>query len=139
MKKIFRLHGKFEVHVEGQLLIGEVEGPWNRELVEYWAQQSKTLLAEFNAQRPYMAITTMHGSMLCPPDALERIGQAVKYGNQHFHCKGNLIVAAKGVDGVDLVRSAYAKIGITQFFQTLDEAKDYASCVLAKHDMISSP
>jgi hypothetical protein len=34
-------HGIFNIHVEGQILITTVTGPWNVELVEQWRDLTK--------------------------------------------------------------------------------------------------
>ena len=56
----------FSVYVHEQILLTEVTGPWNRELVDYWAEQAFVLAQQFSRERPYVAVTEVYESMLCP-------------------------------------------------------------------------
>jgi hypothetical protein len=134
MNSGFRPHGRFKVWTDGQLLISEMTGPWNRELVEYWAAQALQLTGEFSNERPYIAITTVYESILCPADAMERIAKAIEYSHTHLPCLANVVVAAEDVDGRGLVKSAYQRIGLENFFTELESAKDWAQKTLATHN-----
>ncbi len=123
---LFRPHGNFSVYVHEQILLTEVTGPWNRELVDYWAEQAFVLAQQFSRERPYVAVTEVYESMLCPPDALERIGRAVAYTNQHLPSVGQCIVAAPSVEGRDLLKSLYEKIQFAQIFETREQALEWA-------------
>lgn len=133
MKTIFRPHGRFKVWTEGQLLLTEVTGPWNRELVDHWAQQARELAMTFTPERPYIAITTVFGSILCPVDALERIQQANDYSHRELACLANVIVADSSVEGRELVKDSYHRIGLPDFFADLESAKMWANQTLQNH------
>ena len=123
---VFRPHGKFSIRVEGQILLTEVTGPWNRELVEFWAHQALQFAQQFRADHPYVAVTEVYDSILCPPDALQRIAQAVEYANQHLSCLGHCIIAGSNVDGRDIIRHQYEKIQLGQIFDNRDDAIRWA-------------
>lgn len=112
--------------IEDQFLLTEVTGPWNRELVDYWAQQALPLAQSFSSSLPYVAITTVHESILCPPDALERIAQVVDYAIKKLPCLGHAIVADHTVSGRDIVRFSYEKIQLEHIFDNLHQAKTWA-------------
>ncbi|WP_395006119.1 hypothetical protein [Undibacterium sp.] len=133
MNAIFRPHGKFQVWTEGQLLLTELTGPWNRELVEYWAAQAFELASTFSVERPYIGITIVHDSILCPADAIDRIAQAVQVSQTKLHCIENVIVAADSVEGKDLVKSTYQRMGLRHFFSDLDSAKAWAEHTMTNH------
>lgn len=133
MKTVFRPHGRFEIWTEGQLLLTEVTGPWNRELVDHWAQQARKLAITFTPERPYIAITTVLVSMLCPANALERIQQAIDYSKRELACLANVIVADVSVEGRELVKDSYRRIGLTDFFTDLESAKMWAIQTLQNH------
>lgn len=133
MNAIFRPHGRFKVWMEGQLLITELTGPWNRELVEYWAAQAFQLASTFSAERPYVGITIVHDSILCPADAIDRIARAIEVSHSKLHCIENVIVAADDVDGKELVKSTYHRIGLRHFFNNFDSAKMWAEQTITKH------
>ncbi|MBC3882133.1 hypothetical protein H8K35_12130 [Undibacterium sp. LX40W] len=129
---VFRPHGKFKVWIENQFLLTEVTGPWNRELVDYWAQHALPLAKSFSSSLPYVAITTVHESILCPPDALERIAQVVQYALKNLPCLGHAIVANDTVSGRDIVRFSYEKIQIEHIFENIEQAKTWGKEVLDK-------
>lgn len=135
MNSIFRPHGRFKIWVEGQLLLTEVTGPWNREMVEYWAAQALQLAQQFSAERPYVGITTVYESILCPNDAIDRISQAIAFSRTQLPCLGNLIVAAENVEGRELVRSTYRRIGLQHFFPDFVSAKTWAEHALQNHQL----
>ena len=109
-------------------------GPWNRELVKDWMKEIAPLAMEVSAKGPYVGIAVIEESMLCPPDALELLGQAVKYASEHLRCLANLVVAAPSVEGRHFVEPNYVKIyeGLTiyGFFDTLDDARAQAAEIL---------
>jgi hypothetical protein len=133
MNAIFRPHGKFQIWTEGQLLLTELTGPWNRELVEYWAAQAFELANTFSLERPYIGITIVHESILCPADAIDRIARAIQVSRTKLHCIENVIVAADSVEGKELVRSTYQRIGLRHFFSDLDSAKAWAEQMIIGH------
>lgn len=124
---VFRPHGKFETWAEGQLLLTEVTGPWNLELVDYWSKKALVLAREFTSDFPYVAITIVHESILCPPEALEKMAIATQYANDHLPCLGHCVVAGSDVDGRDIVRLLYEKIRLEHIFDDLEQAKRWAS------------
>lgn len=136
MNAIFRPHGRFKIWIEAQLLLTEVTGPWNRELIEYWAAQALQLAQEFTAERPYIAITTVYESILCPGNALDRIAEAIEYSQTQLPCLGNLIVAADDVEGRDLLLSTYRRIGLPHFFSDFSIAKAWAEHALERHQLV---
>ncbi len=124
---VFRPHGTFKTWVEDQFLLTEVTGPWNVELVEYWSQQALSLARQFSKDQPYVAITVVHESMLCSPEALEKIAAATEYGERYLPCLGHCVVAAKEVDGREVVRYMYEKIRLEHIFEDMDEAIRWAN------------
>lgn len=130
MKTLFRPPGRFKIWTEGQLLLTEVTGPWNRELVDHWAKQALQLAGTFSPDRPYVAITTVFVSILCPADALERIKQAIDFSQHELPCIANIIVADASVEGRELVKETYARIGLPGFFEDLESAKNWAKQAL---------
>lgn len=136
MKPVFRPHGRFRSTQEGQVLITYVTGPWNRELIKEWIREMGPVAMEVAARGPYVGIAVIDGSMLCPPDALELLGQTVKYSSEHLRCLANLVVAAPEVEGRNFVEPNYVRIyeGVTRygFFNTLDEARQRAAEILSE-------
>ncbi len=130
MNQFFRLHGQFANRVEGQILYSTLVGPWNRELVDAWSRDAFLRIAHFTAEMPYVCITTVQQSIVCPPDAMILLGRVERFGQEKMHCLGNAIVADASVDGRHLVEPAYARIGLKIFFDEFDEAKAWAEGIL---------
>lgn len=129
----FRIHGQFKIRLEGQYLISEVVGPWNRELVDLWSREAFLLIKQFTAAQPYVGICTIYESMLCPPDALELLSRVARFSTEKQHCLGNGIVANASVDGRNLVEALYKRIGLYDFFDDFAAAKKWADTKLAEH------
>jgi hypothetical protein len=134
MNSAFRPHGHFANHVEGRLIVSEITGPWNRELVQYWARQClppATLLAK---DGPYVGIAVIRNSMLCPADALEELARVVRYSATRLNCIAHVIVADASVDGRDFLEPVFARIydGVVAhaIFYTIEEARAWSLALL---------
>jgi hypothetical protein len=129
----FRPHGAFLSRVEDRLMITDVNGPWNKELVEQWARAAGPVAAQLG---PHVGIAVIHGSMLCPPDALPVLRQAARHARAALACVGHAIVAAASVEGRDFVEPnfirAYDGVLPLAIFYTLDEARAWALARLAE-------
>lgn len=119
-------------------MITEVTGPWNRELIDYWAQQSFAQASALSAEGPYVGIALIRESMLCPPDALETLRKVVKYSATKLNCVANVIVADRSVEGRHLMEPTFAKIyeGVVEhrFFYELEPAMAWSRGYLAQRE-----
>jgi len=137
MNSAYRPHGRFATHVEGRLMVTEVTGPWNKELVEYWAQQRYPAAKALGEAGPYVGIAVIHDSMLCPADALEALARVVRYSAARLHCIAHVIVADASVDGRNFLEPVFARIyqGVVDhaIFYTVDEARAWSLALLRQH------
>jgi hypothetical protein len=137
MNSAFRPHGRFATHVEGQLMVSEITGPWNKELVEYWGLRCFPEAQRLSANGPYVGIALIRESMLCPQDAMESLRRIVRYSATRLHCIAHVIVADASVDGRDFLEPVFARVyeGLVAhaIFYTLDEAKAWSLALLAAH------
>ncbi len=128
----FRAHGKFFSRVEGRLMISEVTGPWNKELVEEWALGSNPVAKSLGM---HIGIAVIHGSMLCTPEALLVLRRAAEHAAKALSCVAHVIVADKSVEGRDFVESSFIRTyrGVLPLaiFYTLDEAREWSLAQLA--------
>ncbi|PWF54940.1 hypothetical protein [Massilia glaciei] len=136
MNPQFQAHGEFKTHVDGHLIVSEVAGPWNKELVEDWAADAFNQLKAAPPAGALVGITIIRGSILCTPEALDALARAVRYGANHLDCIGNCIVAADDVEARSLLEPIYARlyIGVTpyRFFRDFDTARQWAFALLAE-------
>jgi hypothetical protein len=138
-RNLFRPHGWYgNSRVEGRSIITELNGPWNKELIEHWARDVTPMARELGKQGHYAGIAVIHESMLCPPDALQMLEKVVKYGAEHLNCIAHIIVADKSVEGRHLVEQAYARVYAPHvaynFFDTLEEARAWAEALIASRN-----
>jgi hypothetical protein len=127
MNPAFRTHGLFSTRVEGRLIISDVTGPWNKELVEEWAQDAYPIARMVMTGGPHAAIAVMHNSMVCSADAMASLKLAVQFSVKKLNCVAHIIVADSTVDGRALLESTFARIyeGICphRLFDNLDDAR----------------
>lgn len=137
MNSAYRPHGRFATHVEGRLMVSEVTGPWNKELVEYWGQQCYPAAKALGEGGPYVGIAVIHNSMLCPADALEALARVVRYSATRLHCIAHVIVADASVDGRDFLEPVFARVyeGVVAhaIFYTVEEARAWSLALLREH------
>jgi hypothetical protein len=135
MTASFRAHGEFKTRVDGRILISEVRGPWNKELIEIWAADMYPYAKELNLTGPHVGIAIVSGSLLCPPDALEALRRAIHYGASRLNSIGNIIVAAADVEGRSLMMPTFARMydGATphRYFYEFAPAREWALELLA--------
>jgi hypothetical protein len=131
----FQQHGEFKAYIDGQVIVSEVVGPWNRELVLAWAAEMFEYGKKLSATGPYVGIAVIHGSMLCPPDAFEALRRAISYGSRKLGCKGNILVADASVEGRTLLLPTYEKLYDDaiphRIFYDFDKARAWAMELLA--------
>ena len=137
MTSAFRPHGTFATHVEGRLMVSEITGPWNKELVEYWGEQCYPAAQLLSASGPYVGIAVIRASMLCPHDAMESLRRIVRHSATRLHCIAHVIVADASVDGRDFLEPVFARIyeGVVAhaIFYTLEEARAWSLALLRQH------
>ncbi|MES2017662.1 MAG: hypothetical protein V4484_14320 [Pseudomonadota bacterium] len=131
----FAAHGEFKAHVEGRIIVSEVVGPWNKELVDKWSRVMYGYAKQLSASGPHVGIARIHTSMMCPPDALQAMRQAVLFGNERLGSIGNALVADPGVEGRALMLPMYEQLYLGgnpyAFFHDLDSATAWALALLA--------
>lgn len=123
----FRPHGKAEFRIEGQLMLIDLEGPWNAELVVQIHERVVDLKPTLTANGKWGLLIIVSTSLLCPIETLATIKRTVlEDAAQNGHAAVGL-VAARSVEGRGLVEDFYCKLyeGIcpVAFFETRDEAK----------------
>lgn len=130
----FSQHGTFSNRIEGRLLFSEIVGPWNFEMVANWAKDSYPQALSLSHDGPWVFIAIMHGSMLCPPEAMTEMRRSARYAAAHLGVIANLFVAEEGTEGFLLMDAPYAKLygdfGVYQRFTSLDLAKSFAEQLL---------
>ncbi len=133
MAQKYSQHGSFATRVEGRLIISDVNGPWNVELVRSWGREAHALAVGLSG--PHVGIAVLHGSVMCPPDAFALMREMIAYAIAHLDLIGNCVAADATVEGASLLEPLYANFydpGTPhRFFSDLDECKSWAAQLLA--------
>ncbi|MES2103288.1 MAG: hypothetical protein V4634_04660 [Pseudomonadota bacterium] len=129
MSEVFTPHGQFRLHAEGRIVVSEVTGPWNVELVQNWATEVRPYSLQMQPGGPWGGIAIIRESMLCTPDAMDALGKIVAYGVENFGCIAQVVVASPDVAGRGVVEPAFQRIyeGVCayNFFYEYEEARDW--------------
>jgi hypothetical protein len=129
----FSIHGDFSWYVEGRLVITDVTGPWNKELVELWSKSLYPLALELSHTGPHVGIAQLHRSMLCPPDAMTALRRSVVHSVK-LGCLCQVIVVGPGVEGRNFVEPVFTQVyqGLSPYriFEQLAEAKAWSNALL---------
>lgn len=123
----FRIHGSVDIRREGQMLIADIGGPWNAELIDHYRLCMSRPVREVSADGGWGLILVIHGAALCPPDALEGIrrGLIEHAGKRLRRCTSYVIAPdVAGYHVMDrLWRSLYEGVMPLGIFETLDAAQ----------------
>ncbi|MES2322669.1 MAG: hypothetical protein V4633_10445 [Pseudomonadota bacterium] len=103
-------HGEYQLRLEGRVLVSELVGPWNLELVDNWMKAAHPMVKELAATGPHVHMTIVTGSLLCTPESLDRLADVIIYTTAKMQCIGNPVVAAANVEGRALFEQMYARI-----------------------------
>ena len=132
----FPPHGKFRIYREGRILVTEVQGPWNVELVRQWGAAVRPYSLQLMHGGPWAGLAIISGSMLSTPEGMEELARITANGAKTFACIANVVVAAPGVAGRGVVESAFQRIyeGVCAyaFFNEVDEARQWLRELLAE-------
>jgi hypothetical protein len=136
MPTAFQPHGEFKARLDGRIIMSEVVGPWNREAILDWAAQAHALVKALPGNGPHVGLAVVRGSLLCPPDALAAMRDALSYSTSKLQCVGNGIIADASVEGRALLQGTYAKTyegtAPHRFFFEVDSARLWALQLLAQ-------
>jgi hypothetical protein len=126
---LFRPHGRVNFTIDGNLLLCEAVGPFNKELVLAIAEVEIGLIQKLAAQGRWADIVIVKENVLSSTDTLEAYtGYLNSLGASAMHSNATAMVIGDDVEGavfmVPLIIKAYADAGIKlNVFKTIDEAK----------------
>ena len=131
----FKPHGQLQIHRDCQILVSEIAGPWNIELLELMRNALTPYAAELRKNGRGGCITIITESMLSSPEAMIMLRKLVKSGVENFDFAGQAIIAEKNVIGRGLVEPifypAYKNQCPFQFFYDYDAAKFWLTELVA--------
>lgn len=124
---LFKPHGTFKLRSEGQILIQDVDGPWNEEMVAIWAPALRPYAEMLDAQGPWAAMVVFHGSLLTSPAAIQRMRKSISYSARTYRAVAYAAAAGPEVEGHSLASRVLGPVfdGLTPFecFDTVTAAQ----------------
>jgi len=106
----FSIHGEVAFKRQGQILVTDVQGPWNAELVELYKTQMSPYIAEMAKSGPWGLILVLHNEAVCTPDAIEGIRRGVIEQAKNWRRASTAYVIAPDVLGYRVMNSVWRNI-----------------------------
>ena len=123
------------MEVDGRIVISEIEGPWNLELVEAWAIPAARLYAKLGASGRCGGIGVHTKSLLTSPQSIRRLRELTALAVANHNIAACAVVGAAGVEGYQLAPTFMARIyeGIVPFemFDSVERAKVWVNHAIA--------
>jgi hypothetical protein len=130
MSVTFHKHGDFEMRIDGRLLLADLYGPWNDELLDAFWTGLKPFIFEMERSVRWGSIYVLHGSAMMSHEGLalyKTRTAAYRLGSRRVAAA---IVIGREVEGYGLMEQDYRNCydGICSFetFERLPDARDWA-------------
>ncbi len=125
----FSAHGEFSLRQDGRLLIAELTGPWNIELVDRYRIEVAPFVARLAPDGPWGQIAICHRSVLAPQDALKALTDGARVLAERHHRVAMAYVLPPEVEGHGIMESVFARMyaGFQSVacFETLAPAREW--------------
>jgi hypothetical protein len=135
-------HGEFSLRIDGRILVTEIRGPWNTELVHLWAKAALKPSEEMHKLGAWGNISIVSESMLSTPEALEELRKVANYGVQNSGFIAQAYVATPDVLGRGIVEAVFARVyeGLCPciFFDDYESAKAWLNALIEDNERASS-
>lgn len=134
----FSQHGEFELSIDGRLLVVDVVGPWNLELIRNYTAQATVLARQLAETGPWVLISIARRSVLFTPDAIEALRETARRHTADSRRIATAYVVDPTVEGYQLVNTLfeeiYRDVCPMAVFETRAEAERWAAEQLSKHE-----
>lgn len=122
----FSIHGEVAFNRQGQILLVDVQGPWNAELIEMYRAQIQPYVESMVANGPWGLILVLHNEAACPPDAIEGIRKGVMEQARNWQRICTSYVIAPDVIGYRVMdriwRNIYRDVMPCEIFERREDA-----------------
>ena len=123
---IFVPHGQFSIRIQGQVVISEIHGPWNLEMMSAWGKSIGPIAQALSATGPVGSVGIYHHSLLTSPDSLVLLAKMLRFSVAHYRVVCTADVYDASVEGYMLgkriFKSVYEGSVPNQSFTALPEA-----------------
>jgi len=125
----FRPHGRVNFIKDGDLLICEAMGPFNKELLLAIAEAEREMIQQMQVHERWADIVVIKHNAMASPEALEEFtGYLCSLGRQNLNATVTAMVIDDSVEGAAIMTSrlidAYMDAGVNlTVFKSLNDAK----------------
>lgn len=130
----FSAHGAVSFAQQGQILIADIQGPWNLELIELYKEMMAPYVQDLAVKGAWGLIIEIHNEASCPPDAVEGIRRGVIDQAASWHRVCTAYVIAPDVAGHHLMdriwRGIYRGIIPCEIFEQREHALAWVNQIL---------
>ena len=133
----FIAHGSLELREEGQILIAEIGGPWNNELIDQYRERMTEHVPALAMRGAWGLVIEIYGTASCPPNAIESIRAGVREHAEKWNRISTAYVIAPNVAGYRILDSVwqgiYERIMPFSIFDKRDDALRWTRSILVQH------
>lgn len=130
----FSVHGAVSFAQQGQILIADIQGPWNMELIELYKEKAAPYVQELSAKGAWGLIIDIRNEASCPQDAVEGIRRGVIEQAANWHRVCTAYVIAPDVVGYHIMdrvwRGVYKDIIPFDIFEKREQALAWVGQIL---------
>jgi hypothetical protein len=128
----YRIHGQFELSVEGHILIARGRGPWNLEAIKAYGIDSNAKIQLF-ADEPWGLLAIVEGEPFHTPESVNALVNIIDAHRKHGRCATALVL-------LDVTSPIFAKLMLSRIYVEAREhfyfANDEASALMWLTDQI---
>lgn len=131
----FPAHGSASYRTEGRLLVADIDGPWNLELIQQYHAGMRPFIEQLSKQGPWGLVIVIHRAAACPPDAMALIRQGAIAQSLTTKRVCAAYVIAPGLPGYRIMdrfwRKIYVGVHPFEIFDELDAAILWANEIVS--------
>jgi hypothetical protein len=110
LSRVFAAHGSCLVRIDADLLVTEVQGPWNLELVDIWAADALPAARQLAGRGRWASLGVVRGSMLSTPDAVARLGGLIQEMLALGDVRASAYAIGRDVEGRGIMESGFERL-----------------------------
>ena len=131
-----RIHGEFEITIEGRLLVSRVRGPWNFEAVQAYGEETARKV-NILAGQPWGVLAITGGEPLHTPDSIDKLVEIIQTHQKLGRC-GTALVFEGLTEPAKILQTMLAQMYILSqepyiFANDQDSARQWLHEQLAQH------
>lgn len=106
----FPAHGSFTLRIDGQLLLVDLLGPWNAELVARYQQELDAAARQLAAGGRWAVVVQVYSSALFTPEAMRSMQRKAEAQAAALQRAATAFVIAPEVEGSGVIEPALRKV-----------------------------